>query len=245
MTSATGPTISRKHDILIVDDERLARAELRRMLVQLGHDGKICEAESVKAALAALQESPADLLMLDIQMPGASGFELLRELGPKHPPVIFTTAYEQFAIQAFDVDALDYLLKPFDEARLSRALARAERPVKEVEKLGDSDSILLKIGKECLLLPVASIERIEAADRGSLVFWADQSGRINRTIGSLEEQLDPNIFFRSSRDCLLNTRMISSISQDDSGQFVATLPHNRSVTFSRRQGVLFRKQYGI
>lgn len=230
-------------DVLIVDDERPARSELRRMLGQLGLTGRVREAASVKEAMAALKESPAGLLLLDIQMPGGSGFDLLKALKPECPPVIFTTAYEQFAAQAFEEEALDYLLKPFDEARLAKALCRLGGTEEEAERLSESDSILLKIDGECLLLKVGSIERIEATDQGSIVHWSGRSGRIKRMIGRLEEQLDPKLFFRASRNCLINLRTIRSISRNPSELVVAHLPRNQTVTFSRRQGALFLKRH--
>lgn len=245
MTSTAESTILGKLDILIVDDERPARSELHRMLVLLGIGGRIREAASVKEALAAIKESHPDLLLLDVQMPGGSGFDLLKALRPEYPPVIFTTAFEHFAAQAFEFEALDYLLKPFDQARLAKALSRLGTPDKTTETLNETDTILLKIDGECLLLPVGSIERIEATDQGTIVHWGGNSGRINRTIGHLEKQLDPKLFFRSSRDCLLNIRTIRSISRDESGQIVALLQQNHTVTFSRRQGTLFQKTHKI
>lgn len=232
-------------DILIVDDERPARSELRRMLAQLGINGRIREAASVKEALAVAKESPPGLILLDIQMPGGSGFDLLKELKTGGPPVIFTTAYEQFAAQAFEEDALDYLLKPFDEKRLAKALSRLGNSDEATDKLTESDSILLKIDGECLLLDVGSIERIEATDHGTIVHWGNNSGCVKGTIGHLEARLDPKLFFRSSRDCLLNIRTIRSISRDESGQLIALLTRNRTFTFSRRQGALFLKTHKI
>lgn len=228
-------------DILIVDDERPARSELRRMLSELGVEGRISEAASVKEALGLAKESPPGLLLLDIQMPGGNGFDLIKGLKPGCPPVIFTTAYEQFAARAFEEEALDYLLKPFDEKRLARALARLGNSVTEADKLAESDSILLKVDGECLLIPVGSIERIEATDHGTVVHWGNHSGCVKGTIGHLEKRLDPRLFFRTSRDRLLNIRTIRSINRDESGHLTALLTRNRSVTFSRRQGTLFLK----
>ena len=201
-------------DILIIEDERPARSELKRMLVKLGAS-KIREAANITEAMAQIHSQCPDLLLLDIQMPGGSGFDLLSSLGVDHPPVIFTTAYEQFAVQAFELEAVDYLLKPFDHARLLKALSRLGAADSEDEKLSENDSILLKIDGECLLVRAGSIEWIEATDRGTIVHWGGtgkrHSGYINRTIGRLEELLDPKLFFRCSRDCLLNIRTIRSV----------------------------------
>ncbi len=248
MKPTTAP-LREKLDIMIVDDERPARSELHRMLLQTGLTRRIREAASVKEALAAFKESPASLLLLDIQMPGGSGFDLLKRLQPDCPPVIFTTAYEQFAVQAFELEAVDYLLKPFDQARLLKALSRLGAANSEDEKLAENDSILLKIDGDCLLLRVGSIEWIEATDRGTIVHWGGtgerHSGRINRTIGHMEEQLDPKMFFRASRESLINLHSILSLHQDDSGQLSALLQGKRSISFSRRQGRLFQKTHKV
>lgn len=232
-------------EILIVDDERQARDEVRRMLGKLGVTGRIQEASSVGEAIEAMAGVKPDVILLDIQMPGGDGFGLLSRLGSSRPPVIFTTAYEQFAARAFEEEAVDYLLKPFDEARLGRALSRIVLPGEEPTRLSAGDVILLKIDGECILLPVDQIELIEATDRGTVVHWGSNSGCVRRTIARMEEQLDPRMFFRSSRDCLINLHMIRSISLDDKARVVALLPRDRAVTFSRRQGTLFQKKHKI
>jgi two-component system LytT family response regulator len=237
--------VSHARDILIVDDERPARYELMRMLRRTDPDALVREAGSVKEALGEISRQMPDLLFLDIQMPGSDGFQLLECLGEKRPPVVFTTAYEQFASRAFEEDAVDYLLKPFDEKRLAKALSRLGTSANEAPKLTEGDSVLLKIDGECLLLPVEQIELIQATDKGTLVHWNGYSGRIGRTLGYLEEQLDPKMFFRASRDSLINLRSILSLSTDEKGELTAHLSGNRSVTFSRRQKSLFQKTHKI
>jgi two-component system LytT family response regulator len=237
--------IAHAWDILIVDDERPARLELKRMMGRVASAATIREAGSVKEALGAIAEGMPELLFLDIQMPGGDGFELLKRLGEKRPPVIFTTAYEQFASRAFEEDAVDYLLKPFDEKRLAKALSRVGTLANEAPKLTKGDSVILKIDGECLLLPVEQIELIQATDKGTLVHWNGYSGRIGRTLGYLEEQLDPKMFFRASRDSLINLPSILSLSTDEKGELTAHLSGNRSVTFSRRQKSLFQKTHKV
>lgn len=232
-------------NILIVDDERPARSDLEKMLGKLGAAGSVSSAGSVHEALALISKNRPDLILLDIQMPGGDGFDLLSLLGEKRPPVIFTTAYEQFAARAFEMEAVDYLLKPFGEERLAKALARVNTPADQAEKLSAGDSILLKIDGECLLLTVETIDLIETTEQGTLVHWGKNSGRVNKTIGRLKEQLDPKMFFRASRDTLVNLRSILSLKRDDSGQFTALLPGNRTLTFSRRQGNLFQKTHKV
>ena len=232
-------------DILIVDDEQPARAELMRMLRAIAPEATLREAGSASEALKEIKMAMPDLLLLDIQMPGGSGFDLLSQLGKESPPLIFTTAHEQFAVQAYSVEALDYLLKPFDEERLAKALSRIGTSANEAPDFTEGDSILLKVDGECLLLPVEQIELIEATDEGTLVHWNGNSGRISRTISHMEEQLDPKMFFRTSRESLINLRSLDSLKQDSSGRLLAKLTGNRTVTFSRRQGSIFQKMHKI
>ena len=178
--------VSHARDILIVDDEPPARYELMRMLRRTAPDAMVREAGSVKEALDEISRQMPDLLFLDIQMPGSDGFELLDHLGKKRPPLVFTSAYERFTLRAFEEDALDYLLKPFDEKRLAKALSRIGTSANRAPKLTEGDSILLKVDGECLLLPVEQIELIEAKDEGTLVHWNGYSGRIGKTLGHLE-----------------------------------------------------------
>ena len=237
-------TIPKSWDILIVDDEQPARAELTRMLRAIAPGATLREAGSASEAIKEIKAAMPDLLLLDIQMPGGSGFDLLSRLGKESPPVIFTTAHEQFAAQAFDMEALDYLLKPFDEKRLARALSRLDTR-EESTALTAGDSVLLKINGECMLVPVEQIDLFESSGNGAIVHWNGNSGRLYRTLGRLEEQLDPKIFFRVTRDSLINTRSIRSLRTDENGELTALLPGNRTVTFSRRQKSLFQKQHKI
>ena len=237
-------TIPKSWDILIVDDEQPARAELTRMLRAIAPGATLREAGSASEAIKEIKAAMPDLLLLDIQIPGGSGFDLLSRLGKESPPVIFTTAHEQFAAQAFDMEALDYLLKPFDEKRLARALSRLDTR-EESTALTAGDSVLLKINGECMLVPVEQIDLFESSGNGAIVHWNGNSGRLNRTLGRLEEQLDPKIFFRVTRDSLINTRSIRSLRTDENGELTALLPGNRTVTFSRRQKSLFQKQHKI
>ena len=245
MTSPFPGAVSRDLDILIVEDERPARSELKRMLRSLEMMGEIREASSVTEALIAETSSRPDLILLDIQMPGGSGFDLLRQLGPDHPPVIFTTAYEQFAAKAFEEEAVDYLLKPFNEKRLAKALARLPFPDRQSPPLTHGDSILLKVDGECLLLPVESIDLMVTTGNTTEVFWGDNKGKVNKPMKYLVKKLDSSLFFRATRDQLINVQNLVSLRTNDEGLVEAKLPHKRQVTFSRRQSILFRKSHEI
>ena len=245
MTSPLPDTMAHNLDILIVEDERPARSELTRMLLSLGMMGEIREASSVTEAVIKANSSRPDLILLDIQMPGGSGFDLLRQLGSDHPPVIFTTAYEQFAARAFEEEAVDYLLKPFNEKRLAKALARLPYPETQSPPLAEGDSILLKVDGECLLLPIEKIDLMVTAGNTTEVFWGDSRGKVNKPMKYLVKKLDSSLFFRAARDQLINLHNLVSLRTNEEGLVEAKLPHKREVTFSRRQSILFRKRHKI
>ncbi len=228
-------------NILIVDDERPCRNDLERSLRTLGVDGSIEKAASVDEAIELINAQIPDVILLDIEMPGENGFDLLSRLGNASPPVIFTTAYEQFAARAFEIEAIDYLLKPFDSQRLAKALERIPLPDRKSPALTQGDSILLKLDGECLLLPVESIELVVTTGNTSEVFWGDCSGRVNKPLKYLVQRLDSSLFFRATRDQLINLRKFVSMKINDQGLVQVQLPHKRQVIFSRRQSTLFRK----
>ena len=231
--------------ILIVEDELPARTELKRMLGALGIKVRIMEAASITEALSSCKENRPDLIFLDIQMPGGSGFDLLKQLGQKRPPVIFTTAYEQFAAKAFDEEAIDYLLKPFDKKRIARALSRLPLSSKPFPTLTAGDKILLKLDGECILVPVESIDLFETTRNTTHVFWSNRSGKINKPLKQLMKKLDASVFFRASRDQLLNVKNVLLLKTNDDGLIEALLPQKRLITFSRRQSILFRKTHAL
>jgi len=244
MPSSLPHALARDLAILIVEDERPARSELKRMLLSLGMTGPVQEASSVVDALHSVNSARPDIILLDVQMPGGSGFDLLRQLGQNRPPVIFTTAYDQFAARAFEEEAVDYLLKPFSKQRLARALSKLISDKNHGPCLSIGDHVLLKLDGECMLIAVENIESIKKTDDGTIVYYRGNSGLINRSIASLEDQLDPKIFFRASRDSLIKISWIHSLSIRDSGDLIAHLPGYRTVVFSRRQRSLFHKMHG-
>ena len=229
-------------NLLLIDDERLARTELRRMLLELPSPPEVTEASSAEEARRLLGKSPVDAILLDIEMPGESGFDLLDSLGDARPPVIFTTAYSEFATRAFESGAVDYLLKPFGQQRLEKAISRLIPAT--AATFGTGDRILLKIDGECVLLPVEEIEMIESLGReGSLIHWGEACGRARQTIGRLESRLDPTMFFRASRERIVNLRAIASMTTSEGGILSFFLRNGERVNLSRRQGIVFRRNH--
>lgn len=228
--------------ILIIDDERLARVELRRLLqAHPEHEivGEAANSEEAKNAIAALRP---DLLLLDIQMPGGSGFDLLNEL-EFTPRVIFTTGYDQFAVQAFEVNALDYLLKPIAAARLAAALekVRAAAP----PKFGLHQQIFIKDGERCWLVKVEDILLLESEGNYTRVFFGTNRPLIARSLRALEERLDQAVFFRSSRKHLLNLQAIEKVQPSVAGGFEVELRGGLKVEMSRRRAMDFREQMSL
>jgi two-component system LytT family response regulator len=227
---------------LIVDDERLGRAELRRLLEPHPEVEIVGEARDAEEALAQIEQLQPDLLFLDIQMPGRSGFELLEQL-ERVPLVIFTTAYDEYALKAFEVNALDYLLKPVSPERLDAALARAAlRNAKPATTAASaSSSIFVKDGERCWFVTLSDVVLLESEGNYARLYFGGNRPLVLRSLNYLEERLDPAIFFRASRKHLLNLRFIESIDPWANGGFLVRLKGGFEVEMSRRQAQKFKE----
>jgi len=221
---------------LIVDDERLARLELRRLLAAHPEVEIAGEARGAEEALVLIPRLAPDLVFLDIQMPGMTGFDLLERLEDL-PQVIFTTAYDEYAIQAFEVNALDYLLKPIAPARLAAALARV-RPRREPRNL---EQVFVRDGDRCWIVRLPEIFLLESEGNYTRVCFGDQRPLIRRSLNALETQLDPGMFFRAGRKQILNLKWIEKVDIGVSGGLVVTLRGGRTVDMSRRQSARLRE----
>lgn len=225
---------------MIVDDEPLARRELRRLLVDFPWVEIVAEAGNVAQAAAEVEKHAPDLLFLDIQMPGGSGFDLLATL--EHVPrVIFTTAYDHHAVHAFEVNALDYLLKPIEPERLSAALARARTPASAVAQ---QDSIVERLfirdGARCWFVPLSEVCLIAAEGNYVRLHWRNARPMLARPLSSVEERLDPKRFFRANRHQLINVDFIEAVEPGTGGQLHVQLRGGPEVEVSRRQARIFR-----
>ena len=221
---------------LIIDDERLARVELRRLLGAHGEVEILGEARSGDEAMEMIAQLDPDLLFLDIQMPGMTGFELLERLEDL-PAVIFTTAYDEYAIRAFEVAALDYLMKPIVPARLAAALARV-RPRAERSRL---EQVFVRDGERCWIVRLSDIYLLESEGNYTRLHFAGETPLIRRSLNALEEQLDPAIFFRAGRKEILNLKWIERVDLSVSGGLVVMLRGGRSVEMSRRQSARLKE----
>ena len=234
----------------IVDDEPLARRHLRRLITQEPWLACVGEAASAGAAIAAIDALQPDLAFLDIRLPGLSGIDVLGQL--QHvPAVIFTTAYDQFAVTAFEVGALDYLLKPFGRERFTRALTRA-RPfldkhagastverAREVLDDGRMTRLFVRDGGRIVPVPLAAIERFEACDDYVVMHSGKMSFTVNLTMADLEGRLDPRVFVRVHRSHIVNLDHLVSLTPDGA-RFQITLRSGHTVMASRERSRMLR-----
>ncbi len=249
---------------IIVDDEPLARRGLRLRLAQLEDVEVLAECQSGREAIAAIRELTPDLVFLDIQMPGLDGFDVVHELqSDDMPMIVFVTAFDQYAIRAFDVHAVDYLLKPLDETRLQEAVTRARERLLEsasddqkqrlleviIELTGKSESaieemlqsretsyadkLVIKDNAEVTLLPTREIDWIDAAGDYMCVHTKGETHVMRSTMKQLEAKLDPAVFKRIHRSTIVNVERVAKLSAHINGEFFVTLDCGACLKLSR------------
>lgn len=229
---------------LIIDDERLARKELATLLEKHDAIEVVGEAANADEAEERIAELKPDLLFLDINMPGRDGFQLLEALDHA-PHVIFVTAYDEHALHAFQVNALDYLMKPIDPERLEAALNKLPRkgegdlPQREVLKA--DDQIFLKDGEKCWFVTLKDVRLFESEGNYVRVRFNDQKPLVLRSLNKLEEKLDPHVFFRANRKHIVNLKWVDNIQPWFSGGLMVKLKTGEEVEVSRRQAARFKE----
>jgi len=229
---------------LIVDDEPPARRELRRMLAGFPWIEIVGEAGNVDEAARKVEALSPGLLFLDIQMPGGSGFDLLTRLDYL-PQVIFTTAHDEHAVRAFEVNALDYVLKPIDPERLAAAIAR----VKAAPTVAAPDAILeqifVKDGPRCWFVPLSEVSLLTSEGNYVRLLWGNRRPLLGRALIGLEQRLDPKRFLRANRRQILNLDFIESVEPGLGGRLHVQLREGPEVEISRRQARLFRMRTDV
>ena len=226
--------------VLIVDDERLARAELRRLLAT--HPGVELVGEAANAAEAAQQVAALqpDLLLLDVQMPGGSGFDLLDTLDDA-PEVIFTTAFDQYTLQAFEASALDYLMKPIAPPRLAAALDRAAARLGMAPSPGNTPrKLFIRDGERCWFVRLEDIRLFESEGNYTRLYFDDARPLLARSLLQLERRLDPQQFFRASRRHIVNLAAVRGVDNDDGGGLTLRLD-GMQVEVSRRRAAALKQ----
>ena len=233
---------------LIIDDERLARSEVRRLLVDFPWVSVIGEAENADEALAKINELRPELLFLDVQMPEKSGFDLLESIRGELPHVIFTTAYDEFALRAFEVNALDYLVKPITPERLGLALSRIRdagpQPVSDAP-LRASDHVLVRDGARCWFIPLRRIRLLESDGNYTRVYFDSVKPLIYRSLTTLEQRLPSDAFFRINRQQIVNLDYIENIESWFSGGLKIWLRGGEECEVSRRAARSFRQKLSL
>lgn len=239
---------------IIIDDERLARAELKKLLQDYPEVEVVDEAANAEEGLAKIESQQPDLIFLDIQMPGKSGFDMLSQL-ERTPQVIFTTAYDEFALKAFEVNALDYLLKPIEPKRLADAVQKLNTSeVKEprTESLGtnnslltENDQVFVKDGERCWFVKLSEIRLFESVGNYAKVFFGPNKPLILKSLNALEERLDEKTFFRANRKHIVNLRMIEKIEPYFNGGLLLELKGGEKIEVSRRQTVKFKEMMSL
>ena len=237
---------------LIVDDERLARNELRRLLEAFPRIEIVGEAANSEEALEKIDQLGPELLFLDIQMPGKNGFELLSSIEGNVPDVIFTTAYDEYALKAFEFNALDYLLKPIEPARLAEAINKVEdyqqheiKRKENVKLLTTEDQVFVKDGEKCWFVKLGKIRLFESMGNYVRLHFDDQKPLILKSLNALDEKLDPHAFFRANRKHIINLQWIEKIEPWFSGGLQVTLKGGEKIEISRRQAIRFKEMMSL
>jgi len=231
---------------LIIDDERLARTALRRLLKPYKEVEIAGEAANAEEGLRAINTSSPDLIFLDVEMPGPNGFDLLEQLEDV-PLVIFTTAFDAYAVKAFEASALDYLLKPISSERLEAALGRARKALASVEtNVGSGQEsrlrqIFVRDGDRCWIVRLTDIRLMESEGNYTRLHFANECPLIFRSLSAIEKRLNPDSFFRANRSQIINLQWIESVQNEIEGRLVVKLAKGREVEVSRRQSQRLRQ----
>lgn len=241
---------------IVIDDERLARKELITLLNQLETVEVVGEAVNAEDAKEKISELNPDVIFLDIQMPEKTGFELLEELDSV-PHVIFTTAYDEYALKAFQVNALDYLLKPIEPKRLEEALnklsskieANVKAQLTEIQvnqkKLTLDDQVFVKDGDRCWFVRLANVRLFESDGNYIKVYFENFKPMIHKSLNALDERLDEKSFFRASRKHIINLGWVEGIEPWFNGGLVVTLKGGDRIEVSRRQAARFKEMMSL
>jgi two-component system LytT family response regulator len=240
--------------VLLIDDERLARNELKKLLQDFPEIEVIGEAANANEGIEKIESLNPDLIFLDIQMPGKTGFDMLAQLDSA-PDVIFTTAYDEYALKAFEVNALDYLMKPIEPNRLADAIQKLQlAEEKEIAAslgginrgtLTEADQVFVKDGERCWFVKLGEVRLFESVGNYAKVFFGNNKPLILKSLNALEERLDEKVFFRANRKHIVNLRMIEKIEPYFNGGLLLDLHAGEKVEVSRRQAVKFKEMMSL
>ncbi len=234
-----------KISALIVDDERLARDEIRRHLSEYPDIEIAGEADNADDAAEMINSLNPAIIFLDVQMPGKSGFDLLESLDLV-PAIIFTTAFDQYAVRAFEVNAIDYLVKPIREERFTKAIEKIRssllaKPATEKNNT-TRDTIFVKEGARYYFIKIVDISLIQSSGNYASLHFGEKKVHIKRSLTQLDKILDPSIFFRINRAEIINTNFISEIKPLPNGRLLVGLKSGKTFTVSGRQSAALKNR---
>ena len=240
---------------IIIDDERLARNELKKLLSDFPEIEVVAEAANANEGMEKIDNLGPELIFLDIQMPGKTGFEMLAEMD-RTPNVIFTTAYDEYALKAFEVNALDYLLKPIEPKRLADAIQKLQNHEDREDHgqipmnfnrsvLQENDQVFVKDGERCWFVKLSDIRLFESVGNYAKVYFGLNKPLILKSLNSLEERLDEKIFFRANRKHIVNLRLIEKVEPYFNGGLLLELKGGEKIEVSRRQTVKFKEMMSL
>lgn len=236
---------------LIVDDERLARVELKRLLSPYKEITIAGEAVNAEDALNKIREINPELIFLDIQMPGKNGFQMLEELDSV-PTVVFTTAYDEYALKAFEYNAMDYLLKPIEPKRLEDTIKKVIEKEKKTfaaktnnAVLKEDDQVFVKDGEKCWFVKLINVRLLESEGNYVRLYFDDNKPLILRTLNYLDERLDSKTFFRANRKHIINLKWIETIEPWLNGGLLVKLKGGNKIEVSRRQAIKFKDMLSL
>lgn len=242
---------------IIIDDERLARKELTNLLADYPEVEVIGESHNADHAKKNIEALKPDLIFLDIQMPAKTGFDLLEELSFV-PQVVFTTAYDEYALKAFEVNAFDYLLKPIEKDRLKDCIKKLKETIaeeKEIEeaeaaagsenRLGPEDQVFVKDGEKCWFVKLKKVSAFESEGNYVRVYFDNYKPLILKSLNNLEQRLDPKSFFRANRKFIINLNWIESMESWFNGGLRVTLTDGKQIEISRRQAAKLKDKMSL
>jgi len=237
---------------IIIDDERLAREEIKKLLAPYPEIEIVGEAANADTAIESIKQLKPDVLFLDIQMPGKSGFDLLEEISGV-PDIVFVTAYDEFAIRAFEVNALDYLLKPVQASRLAETVKKIlnkdsfeKQEIKEqTQALNDDDQVFVKDGEKCWFVKLSDIRLFESEGNYVRVHFDKNRPLILRSLNNLDERLNNRTFFRASRKHIINLKWVEGIENWFNGGLMVKLKGGEPIEISRRQAAKLKDMMSL
>ncbi len=235
---------------IIIDDERLARAELKKLLSTYA-ELEILEATNYAEAVEMIDDNLPNLIFLDIQLSGKkTGFNVLENI-QHNPKVVFTTAFDEYAIKAFEHNALDYLMKPIDPKRLEEAITKfksayvAEQEGSKKSVLNEESQVFVKDGDRCWFVTLSDVRLFESAGNYTKVYFGENKPLILKSLNNLEERLDDKVFFRANRKHIVNLKWVKNIEPYINGGLIVYLKGGEEIEVSRRQAVKFRENMSL